>query len=118
MSARAQTARGYRMRPAPRRTAGRGRPSRVRWDKLGRVVLVLVLFGVLASYIGPTIKFVGSWRDAGVQRAELRALQAENQHLRERQASLGEPGAAEQAARKLGMVSVGEGSYVIQGLGR
>ena len=115
MSARAQAARGYKMRPAPRRSARR--QSRVRWDKLGRVVLVLVLFGVLASYIGPTIKFVGSWRDAGAQKAELQDLQRENAHLRERQASLAEAGVAEQAARKLGMVAVGERSYVIQGLG-
>jgi cell division protein FtsB len=105
------------MRPAPRR-ASRGRPrSRIHWDKLGRVVLVLVLFAILVSYVGPTLKFVGSWRDAGAQRAELRSLQQQNTRLRERAATLGESAAAERAARKLGMVSIGERSYVIRGLG-
>ena len=74
MSARAQAARGYRMRPAPRRRSAGGSASRIRWDKLGRVVLVLVLFAVLASYIGPTIGFVQAWRGSGAKREQLQAL--------------------------------------------
>ena len=102
------------MRPAPRRAP---RNSRIHWDKLGRVVLVLVLFGILVSYVGPTLKLVSSWREAGAQRAELRSLQHQNARLRARAAALGEAGAAERAARRLGFVAVGERSYVIRGLG-
>ena len=48
----AQAARGYRLRPAPR-ARGRGRPaSRVRWDKVGRVALVLVLARGYLTYHG------------------------------------------------------------------
>ena len=115
MSARAQAARGYRMRPAPRRrSAGHG--SRIHWDKLGRVVLVLVLFAVLASYIGPTMGFVSAWRDSGSKREQLRQLQQENERLRARAAGLDGSAEAERSARKLGMVAVGERSYVVRGL--
>ena len=106
------------MRPAPRSRAG-GRPaSRVHWDKVGRVVLVLVLFAVLASYISPAINFLDAWRDSRAEHANLADLREENAKLKERIATLGGPDAAERGARKVGMVSPGEGSYVIRGLDR
>ena len=42
----------------------------------------------------------------------------ENAALRQRIANLDGPDAAERAARKLGMVTPGEGSYVLHGLPR
>src|SRR4029453_8321421 len=39
--------------------------TRIDWDRLGRIVLVLVLFAVLLSYLGPTLHLVGTWRDLG-----------------------------------------------------
>jgi cell division protein FtsB len=112
MTPRAQAARGYRARPARRR--GAARSSRIRWDKLGRVVLVLVFFAILASYVGPAIKFVDAWRDSGVEQTQLQELQRENAQLRSRAGSLDAPDAAERAARGLGMVADGERSYVIE----
>jgi cell division protein FtsB len=112
MTARTHAARGYRMRPAPRR--GGARASRVRWDKLGRVILVLVLFAVLASYVSPVLNFVDAWRDSGTERTQLQELQRENAALRSRAGSLDGPDAAERAARRLGMVATGERSYVIK----
>ena len=115
MSARAQAARGYRLRPAPRKAGGRG-ASRIRWDRLGRVALVIVLFAILASYINPVVNLVDAWRDSHAERASLEDLRQENVKLRERLAVLDGPDAAERAARKLGMVAPGERSYVIRGL--
>jgi cell division protein FtsB len=116
MSARAQAARGYRMRPAPRSRKG-GRPvSRFRWDRVGRVALVIVLFAILASYINPAVNFIDAWRDSRAEYSQLREQRAESAKLRERIAALDGPGAAERGARKLGMVAEGEGSYVIRGL--
>jgi cell division protein FtsB len=112
MSARAQAARGYRLRPAPRR-GGRA-ASRIRWDKLGRVVLVIVLFAVLASYVSPAVNFVDAWRDSRAERTQLQDLQREYAELRSRAATLDGPDAAERAARQLGMVAPGERSYVIK----
>jgi cell division protein FtsB len=115
MSARASAARGYRLRPAPRARA-RGGASRIRWDRLGRVALVIVLFAVLASYINPAVNFIDAWRDSRAEYSQLRELRDENAKLRERLTALDGPGAAERAARRLGMVVPGEGSYVIRGL--
>jgi cell division protein FtsB len=114
MSGSAKAARGYRMRPVPRRgPRGRGR-GRIHWDKLGRVVLVLALFVILASYVNPLLGFVDAWRDAGSERAQLERLQSEHSRLRARAASLEDPVAAERAARKLGLVAEGETSYVVK----
>ena len=118
MSARAQAARGYRLRPAPR-TRGRGRSaSRIQWDRVGRIALVLVLFAVLFSYIGPAINFFDAWRGAKAEQQHLQSLRTENARLRQRAAELKTPDAAEREARKLGMVdaSAGEASFVVKGL--
>ena len=117
MSARAQAARGYRLRPGPR-SRRRGRPaSRVHWEKVGRVALVLVLFVVLLSYINPLVNLLDAWGDSRAEKATLLELREENADLRERIAALSSPDAAERGARKLGMVAEGEASYVIRGLG-
>ena len=104
MSARAQAARGYRMRPAPRR-GRRSAASRIHWDKLGRVVLVLVFFLVLAWYVNPAMNFFDAWHDSRTERENLADLRAENAELRERAAGLEGPDAEERAARRLGMVA-------------
>ena len=88
MSTRAQSTGGYRLRPAPR-SRSRGRPaSRVRWDKVGRVALVLVLFLVLASYVGPALNFLDAWRDSRSEHAALGELRESNAKLKQRIATL------------------------------
>jgi cell division protein FtsB len=108
------SARAYRV--APRRRAP-GRPaSRIHWDKLGRVVLVIVLFGVFVSYVNPVVNFIDAWRDSHAERSELAKLKQEHGRLAARAASLDDTDAAVRAARKLGMVAQGERSYVVHGL--
>jgi cell division protein FtsB len=105
------------MRPAPRRRTKRGGPAtRIDWDRLGRIVLVLVLFAVLLSYLGPTLHLVGTWRDSRGERQNVAELRQENTALRQRSAALNDPDAIEREARDLGMVSAGERPYVIRGL--
>jgi cell division protein FtsB len=117
MSARAQAARGYRMRPAPRSRARGGRgASRIRWDKVGRVALVLVLAAVLLSYVNPAINFFDAWRDSRAEHSSLADLRKENAALQKRVATLNTEDAAERAARKQGMVANGERSYFVRGL--
>ena len=118
MTARTQAARGYRLRPAPR-SRSQGRPAtRIHWDRLGRIVLVIVLFAVLALYVGPAMHFLDAWRDSHAEQSRLIELREQNANLKARAASLNEPGAAEQAARKLGMVAPGERAYEVKGLRR
>jgi cell division protein FtsB len=105
------------MRAAPRRRTRRGRPAtRIDWDRLGRITLVLVLFAVLLSYLGPTLHLVGAWRDSRGERQDVVELRQENAELRRRAAALNDPEAVEREARSLGMVSEGERPYVIRGL--
>ena len=88
--------------------------SRIQWDRVGRFALVLVLAAILASYVKPALNFFDAWRRLeGRARLACRADQGE----RAAQAAcdgVEGPDAAERAARKLGMVAPGEGSYVIR----
>lgn len=103
--------RAYRVAP---RGAGSRRPrTRVDWERLGRISLVLILFVILALYINPVVNFVDAWRDSKAERSQLADLKQENQELRSRAATLEQPDAAEVGARKLGMVSPDERSVVI-----
>jgi cell division protein FtsB len=117
VTTRAQAARGYRLRPAPR-SRSRGGASRIQWDRVGRVALVLVLLAILASYIGPSLNFLDAWRDSKAEHASLTSLRAENAKLHQRLTNLGGPDAAERGARKIGMNLPGEAAYVIKGLDR
>lgn len=108
---------------APRRSPGRrvGRrvgPSRVRWDRIGRVALVLVLAGVMASYLNPVVNLIDAWRDSKAGEERLAELKAENASLSEQVARAESPLTMEREARKLGMVRPGERAYVLEGLGK
>jgi cell division protein FtsB len=92
------------------------RTTRIRWDRVGRRALIGVFALVLYLYIGPAIRWVQTYREAGRQRAQVAELRAENARLRERRHSLREPGALEREARALGMVKAGERAYIVEGV--
>ena len=77
------------------------------------MALVLVLAAILASYVKPALNFFDSWNDSKAEHASLEALVKENAELKKRVTAIQGADAAERAARKLGMVAAGEGSYVI-----
>ncbi len=105
----------YKARVVPRGERG-SRASRIRWDRFGRIVLVLVLFAVLISYIGPTLRVFDSWRESRAAEQQLATLKEENERLTRQAHMLDKPAAAIAEARKLGMVAPGEKAYVIDGL--
>ena len=88
--------------------------TRIRWDRLGRWALIGVFALVLYLYIGPAIRWVQTYREAGHQRAAVAQLRAENARLRARQRALTAPGALEREARRLGMVKAGERAYIVE----
>jgi cell division protein FtsB len=94
------------------------RRTRIRWDRLGRWALIVVLGFVLYLYVGPAATWVSTYKEAGRKRADVAALKAENQRLRERRRDLRDPAALEREARRMGMVKAGEKSYVVEGLPR
>jgi cell division protein FtsB len=88
----------------------------VRWDRVGRVALLLVLVGVLGLYVKPTVTWVGTWKESKAKQADVQALEERNRELKARRAQLSSPGTVEREARRLGMVRPGERPYVVEGL--
>jgi len=103
-------------RPGPRRPSARRGASRIRWDRVGRIALTLVLAAVLFSYLNPVINFVHTYRATTAAKAELRSLQAENTKLHHRVQSADDPAVLEREARRQGMVLPGEHPYAVHGL--
>jgi cell division protein FtsB len=91
-------------------------PSRVRWDRIGRIALVLVLFGVLVSYLNPVVNLIDAWTDSKAGEEQLAQLRAENASLQQQVREASSPLTLEREARRLGMVQPGEHAYVIRGL--
>lgn len=108
-----------RRRPAARRRrpAARSTPSRVKWDRIGRIALVVVLAAVLYSYLNPAIDFVKTYTATTAAKAQLHELQHENTKLHNRVQSAKDPIVIDGNARGQGMVSEGETPIVVRGLG-
>jgi cell division protein FtsB len=93
------------------------RPN-IRWDRLGRVFLLGVLFAILLMYVSPLTRWVTQKNTAKEDTAELHELEATNGELKAKLKSLKSPQAVELRARKLGMVRQGERAFVIENLPR
>lgn len=78
---------------------------------------MLVLFGILFSYLNPVVNLVDAWRDSKVGEERLVELQRENAALAAQVERAEDPLTMEREARKLGMVRPGETAYNIDGLG-
>jgi cell division protein FtsB len=98
----------------PRVVAGSGRG--IRWDRVGRVGLLIVLVGLLALYVGPARSYWSTRQEAEVRRTEVEALRKENRELRARRAALSRESTLEREARRLGMVRPGDRSFSVEGL--
>ena len=118
-TARAAAARS-KARAKPRaRTAPRAvrRPAQgIRWDRVARTMLLVVLLAVLVSFLGPATKYVRTWQLARETRAEVRELRDDNARLRKQARILKRPEQIELRARQLGMARPGERVYVVRGL--
>jgi cell division protein FtsB len=68
------------------------------------------------SYLSPARHWLQQSGTAGRQKEELSELEAQKAKLQRRLRALRDPGALEREARRLGMVRVGERSYVIENL--
>ena len=88
----------------------------IRWDRVSRVALLVVLLGMLFLYIGPARSYWSTVQEAKHRRAEVARLKHENTKLRARRDALRNPAALEREARRLGMVRPGERSYVVKHL--
>jgi cell division protein FtsB len=89
---------------------------RVRWDRAGRVGLLVVLAVVVGLYVQHTLSYLSTKSQADRQQAIVGRLQRENATLEREQKSLGQSATIVRDARALGMVRPGERPYVITGL--
>jgi hypothetical protein len=108
-----------RRRPAARkrRPAARSGPSRIKWDRVGRIALTLVLAAVLYSYLNPAIDFVKTYTATTAAKEKRQELLRENRALHNRIQSSGDPLTIQREARAQGMVAEGEAPAVLRGLG-
>jgi cell division protein FtsB len=89
---------------------------RVRWDRVGRVGLLVVLSVVIGLYVQHTLSYFSTRSQADQQLAIVQRLTRENANLVKQQSSLSDPATIVSDARGLGMVRQGERPYVITGL--
>jgi cell division protein FtsB len=98
-------------------TRAAARPN-IRWDRVGRVFLLGVLFVILLMYVSPLTRWVTQKNTAAQDTVELHQLQATHDSLKARLKALQGPEAIELRARSLGMVKPSERAFVIEDLPR
>ena len=110
----ATTATARVSRSEQRRAVRAARVGRIRWDRVGRLALLGMLGMIVLLYISPAKHWVEQSNTRAAQQEELSRLNAENTNLERKVRAFSNPASLEQEARRLGMVKVGERSYVIE----
>jgi cell division protein FtsB len=87
----------------------------VRWERLGRIGLLVVLAVVIGLYADHTISYFTARAQSDRQHAIVTRLKRQNAYFEQRQRSLGDLSSILAQARKLGMVRAGEQPYAITG---
>ncbi len=105
------TRRGPRIVHGPRRQGGA-----IRWDRVGRIGLLIVLVTILALYVGPARSYFATRGQAAKQHSVVERLERENARLKARAKALKDNAGLEAEARRLGMTRPGERAYVVKGL--
>ncbi len=107
---------GRAPRSRPRRVQAGNAVLRVRWDRVGRVSLLVVLTAVAGVYMQQGLRYLSTRAQDKQQQRIVQQLSRENAALLREQNSLNNPATIERDARVLGMVRPGERPYVVTGL--
>ncbi len=105
-------------RPAPRkrpRVVARPPLLRVRWERVGRIGLLIVLAVVVGLYVEHTLSYFATRSQAQQQRAVVTRLTRQNAALTKEEKALNSSSMIISQARALGMVRPNERPYVITG---
>jgi len=78
------------------------------------MALVLVLFGVMVSYLNPLVNLADAWRDSKAGEEKLVELQREQAELQKQVEEARSEMTLEREARMLGMIRPGERAYVVR----
>jgi cell division protein FtsB len=92
--------------------------GRIRWDRVGRVALLVTLGIVVCLYIQPALSIFNTWRAERQQANAVHQLLHSNAALERQVKSLGRSSTIIANARALGMVRSGEKPYVVIGMPR
>ncbi len=92
--------------------------GRVRWDRVGRVALLVTLGIVVCLYIEPALSIYNTWRAERQQADVVHQLLRSNASLKSEVKSLNRSSTIIADARALGMVRSGEKPYVVLGMPR
>jgi cell division protein FtsB len=101
---------------AQRRAPARRQPLRLRWERIGRVALLIVLAVVAGLYIQRALTYLSVRSQTSQQQAVVDRLRRQNANLIRQQDALNNPATIRQQARALGMVFPGERPYAVTGL--
>jgi cell division protein FtsB len=89
------------------------RGLRIRWERVGRVLLVIVLAVVAGLYVQQGLAYLSARSQADAQNAIASRLARQNALLAREARSLNNAATIEKDARALGMVRPGERPYVL-----
>ncbi|MDX6607846.1 MAG: hypothetical protein QOD14_2386 [Solirubrobacterales bacterium] len=78
---------------------------------------MLVLFGVMVSYLNPLVGVLQAWQGSKSSQSQLVQLKHERLDLTRQLREASSPATLEREARRLGMVKPGEHAYIVHGLG-
>jgi hypothetical protein len=109
-----------RRRSGPARKSSRGASlqaaARVRWDRLGRIAMLLVLFALVFLYLGTGLHMLSTWRQSNRTGARVASMEREHRKLLGEHNQLSSQSNLEVHARALGMQRPDEQTYVVGNL--
>jgi cell division protein FtsB len=88
----------------------------MRWDRVGRAAMLLVLVVLAYLYISPIRSLLSDVAQSSARHRQLAALEREAARLHAQERALKRPSTLEIEARNLGLVRPGEREYVVRGL--
>jgi cell division protein FtsB len=104
-------------RQASARTpARRAAVTGVRWDRLGRIAMLVVLAGLAYLYVGAVRSYITTYRQSNAHHDLIVRLERENAQLSAKRGMLMRASTLQRDARELGMIAPGERPYIVQGL--
>jgi len=98
---------------SPRASAKTLPGQRVRWDRLGRIAMLIVLIALVYLYASTGIRMLSTWRHAHRDSALVSKLEREHRALVTQHNKLSSQSALEGEARQLGLMHAGEQPYVV-----
>lgn len=88
----------------------------MRWDRVGRLALLFVLFALVYLYLSAGWRIFSTYGQERADRAAVSVLAREYSALEHRNRSLKQQSTVEAEARRLGLARKGEQQYVVSGL--